>query len=284
MVYKLPTRSRIEFVALKIGNINQMVDFYTKVVGLHLIKRNEDEAYLGISQRKIFLSLHKINHPSKNKNVANMRSFSLILPDKKSLRAILVHISNLGIKISKIKSNVYFDMFYLMDPEGNQVALGISKFHHALKNVKGAYLEAPSKDITLNNYLKGFKSKVNYLPPSTSFGWIRMSVVNLKRSVKFYHEQFGLDYQLNHDATQAILMTNNDHRQQLILDQVPALSSHYTNTLGLDYFDVKMFLPLEIARLARHLDRDKIICNYSQPNNFIFVSDPNGINIIFSLL
>ncbi|QBP18782.1 VOC family protein [Acetilactobacillus jinshanensis] len=286
MGYQLPTRSKVEFVSLKISNLNQMVDFYTKVIGLSLIKRTERVAYLGIpSKRKIFISLHKLDTPSKDKNVANMKSFSLILPDQDSFKKSLVHIDNLGIKVSGVQSNEYFDMFHLVDPEGNQVALYIEKFNfHDTDVTKVNWLNLSFKSETLNHYLGGFKAKSEKLPTTTRFGWIDIRVNNLKKSLHFYRDILGLDAQIDTKNKQAVLMTNHDHHRQFVLRQDSNLDPRNTETLGLDYFDIKMFSASEMSQLAKHFSNEDVDCQYSRPNNFIFVSDPDLINITFSLL
>lgn len=286
MGYQLPTKSKLEFVSLKISNLNQMVDFYTKVIGLSLIKRTEREAYLGIpSKKKIFISLRKLDNPSKDKNVANMKSFSLILPDQDSFKKSLVHIDNLGIKVAGVESNEYFDTFHLTDPEGNRVSLYIEKFDTSKTDMTQVnWLELPFHSESLNHYLGDFKAKSEKLPTTTRFGWIDMLVHNLHDSLQFYHHDLGLDVQVDSKTNRAVLMTSHDHRRQFVLRQSDGLDPRNNRTLGLDYFDMKMFNATEMSQLAKHFAQDKVDCQYSRPNNFIFVSDPDQINITFSLL
>ena len=111
-----------------------------------------------------------------------------------------------------------------------------------------------------------------------------MAVSDLKRSVAFYRQQFGLEAQLDSSAERAALLDSHDHRQQFVLRQDDQLDNRSTKTLGLDYFDVKMFTSSEIAQLAKHLGQSSVDFQYSRPNNFIFVSDPDQINMTFSLL
>ena len=286
MSYCLPANSKVRFIALRISNINQMVDFYTKVIGLSLIRRTEKEAYLGIpSQKRIFISLREIDNPSKNRQVPNLKSFSLVLPNCKNLKQNLVHINNLGIKIPRIEINPDFNRFYLTDPEGNRiyvVAPTKSCTSDVIKRMK--WLDLKFKPVTLSTYLKDFNVKRNLLPETTRFGWIKLQVNDLKRSLDFYQNQLGLLSQVDSRQHQAVLISKGDHHQQFILKQADNLNQRNFKTLGLSYFDVHLIGPNDISQLAQHLKMSKIDCQYSPANHFIFVQDPDRIGITFSML
>lgn len=286
MGYCLPINTRVKFIALKISNINQMVDFYTKVIGLHPIKRSEDIAYLGLAQKKMFIILKRIAHGASVKHVANIHSFTLVLPNEESLKKSLVHINNLGIKIFHVQTNKYYDMFSLKDPEGNWVSLCYEKFDPSKEDLKNVnWLDTPVKEVSLHDYLNKFDQKNNELPEGTSFGWLSIMVSDLKAPVKFYNEQFGLDYMFNEDQTEAVLMSSSDHRPQFVLKQAAAgLKARTQQNLGLNYIDLKMYHPDEVETLAQHLKANGLKFTYSSLNKFIFVSDPDNISMTFSLL
>lgn len=285
-MYRLPAKSRIEFIALKVHDMNQMVDFYTKVIGLYLISRNEHIAYLGFPlHKRVFICLKKIDSDEEysNPNMANIKSFSLVLPNQTTFKKILVYIRNLGIKIKHVNTNLFLDSFHLTDPEGNNVTLEydkvsasvISKHQNVINNVK---------KVDLDDYLGAFRHEIHHIPYKTRIYRIQMSVPNLKQSIQFYHKQLGFRYQTSINNNKIIISSSRNQKQQLILNQNKKLMNHKSNLPGLDYVNIRMSKASEIMALAKHLDKDKMNFAYNRTNSFIFVSDPSDINLIFSLL
>ncbi|GLB47091.1 hypothetical protein WR164_10700 [Philodulcilactobacillus myokoensis] len=284
MEYKIPVNASVGLVALRIDNLNQMIDFYTKVIGLSLLKRTEREAYLGIdSSNKVLISLRRVQHPEIVKNETGMASFSIVLPDNDDFKKCLVHINNLGIKLSDIYQNGYYDIVKLIDPEGNHIVLEFKKFHSDL-DVKDINLfDINAKKIKLNDYLEDFNAKSKLLPSSAFLGWINIFVSNLSKSIKFYHDQLGLKVCFNHDKTAAILTTENE-RRQIVLTEKNDLSPRKTEVLGLDYINFKFNTALELTQLANHLENGNNEYKYIKEDGFLFVIDPDDMNVSFSII
>lgn len=273
-----------EFFVLKVSNVNQMVDFYTKVIGLQLIRRSENEAYLGIKAKKrIFIGMHKINdeHPNKRSSTVNLKGFTLILPNKNSLKNTLVRIHNLGIKVSKIKINIFYDKVSFKDPEGNVVTLIVNKIDPNANSLDIAnLLKVEDQSVSIRKYLAGFDIKNRTLPSNTKLGSLILTVKNVAKTAEFYQKQLGLHCQMDNDTA----MLFNKDQCLFVLVQDPDAKNDDTDTLGLDYIDLKVHDVNTLTRLVLHLKNNKVSCKYSSINHFLFVFDPNGISMTISLI
>ncbi|MEJ6400346.1 VOC family protein [Nicoliella lavandulae] len=102
MKYQLPAGSKIKLVALRVKDLDSMIDFYTQIVGMTSVKRTENISYLGTNEHQVSLTLRKIDNPTDGRDASNVTRFAFKMPSSSSLKQLLLHVKNLGLKLTPI--------------------------------------------------------------------------------------------------------------------------------------------------------------------------------------
>ncbi|KRN29297.1 hypothetical protein IV38_GL000179 [Lactobacillus selangorensis] len=60
--FKIAPETRIGFLALKVQDLDKMTEFYTNILGLRVLKRTNDQVYLGTQvNQEVLLTFRQID-------------------------------------------------------------------------------------------------------------------------------------------------------------------------------------------------------------------------------
>lgn len=285
--FSIAEETRIRFVALKVKDLQAMVDFYSQIAGLDLLKRSEQLAYLGTRQnQEVLVTLHKISGHKAKKPTAGLEHMAILLPDRDTLGSALQHMIDNGIVINGLYENAYSQTFIIHDPEGNGVEFAYDKSAsqwrtpNAIDWKKEKTVKADQEAI-----LKHQNGKYNSAPAGVSIGHVQFRVNDLADTARFYEKGLGFEVNDDADPKQLFLAAGDYHHHIGInLTDDDTLAKPAWDTYGLDY--VNFVLPNEAAMdlLRTNLDAQGFK-NYEYNGQFHYlqVTDPNGINLWFAL-
>lgn len=285
--YIIADETRIRYVALKVKDLQAMVDFYTQIAGLALLKRSEEVAYLGTRQnQEVLVTLHKIAGHTPKAPTAGLEHMAILLPDRNTLGSALQHMVDNGIAIDGVFENSYSQTFIIHDPEGNGVEFADDKSASEWRTPNAIdWHNERTKTIAQDVLLKHQGDKYAAAPAGISIGHVQLRVNNLADTAKFY--EAGLGFSVNNDADPkqlflaagdyhhhiGINLTNDEHLAKPVFDEY-----------GLDY--VNLILPNESAMdlLRTNLDAQGFKdYDYNSQFHYLQVTDPNGINLWFAI-
>lgn len=199
-------------VIIKVGNLDRSIDFYTNILGFEILKRNDNEVKLTVDGKSSFLTLIEPDDVlAKRRGTTGLYHFALLLPSKKDLANIVIHLS---------KHNVYFgasdhlvsEALYLQDPDGNEIEIyrdrDASKWTWSNDQVDMATIpldfERLLKHATPNE-------PWDKLPAKTVMGHIHLHVAELEETERFYVEGLGMDLVLRFGGQALFLSYGNYH-------------------------------------------------------------------------
>lgn len=285
--YIIADETRIRYVALKVKDLQAMVDFYTQIAGLALLKRSEEVAYLGTRQnQEVLVTLHKIAGHTPKAPTAGLEHMAILLPDRNTLGSALQHMVDNGIAIDGVFENSYSQTFIIHDPEGNGVEFADDKSASEWRTPNAIdWHNERTETIAQDVLLKHQGDKYAAAPAGISIGHVQLRVNNLADTAKFY--EAGLGFSVNNDADPkqlflaagdyhhhiGINLTNDEHLAKPVFDEY-----------GLDY--VNLILPNESAMdlLRTNLDVQGFKdYDYNSQFHYLQVTDPNGINLWFAI-
>lgn len=213
--YTIDAATSVERGVLKVIDLTRQIDFYEQVVGLTLLGKTEDFAYLGAkNDTKVLLELRKTAEkiqPAKSTGLFHIAflvpsredfatKFFEILRNKETVDSPLEQVNRFPhferiIPIAKLDSasdHGYSEAFYLSDVEGNGIEI---------------YADRPQED--WDKYPEGsnplnFKELSNIaqfetdgkLPQGTTIGHVHLRVDDLEKTLAFYNEVLGFESQL----------------------------------------------------------------------------------------
>ncbi|MHA8110851.1 VOC family protein [Lactobacillaceae bacterium Melli_B4] len=284
MKYQMPAGSKIKLVALRVDDLDSMIDFYTQIIGMTSVKRTENISYLGTSEHQVSLTLRKIDQPIERDDSANMVRFAFKFPTSSSLKRLLLHVKNLGVKLTDIQYNHNFEWIELTDPEGNHVVLfaEINGITFAADHAE-QWKHDEGDVITINRFLRDEEQRLKHIPAKAELSWLELNVSDIEQSMHFYHDLIGMeDISVNNQDTKTLVMPE-DHSQQIILTQQPDIDEHDYEVLGVDYISFKMVRARDVDELYNVISSDKSAAHYDQIDHLLFLNDPDQINVTFSV-
>jgi catechol 2,3-dioxygenase len=188
--------SHIREVTLKVSNLEQTLDFYTRIVGLKLLSQNHQSAIVGAGVSPIFYLNEIPGLPRPPVNAPGLYHSAILFPDRRSLAVKIAQLSLQGYSLGQA-DHLVSEAFYFSDPEGN----GLELYRDRPKeewNWPGGKVEMATNPIDFQSFIKEIRdqdpSELSPEAPSTTrLGHIHLRVTDLDASEKFYCNLLGFE-------------------------------------------------------------------------------------------
>ncbi|MDN3083777.1 VOC family protein [Enterococcus faecalis] len=123
MVQALPSNIGIQQVTLKVADLDKMVNFYTKTIGLKLLKQGEGRAWLAPQgTNDAILVLKELTAGEENQGTTGLYHIAFLLPTRKDLGNMLLWLLQENVQIGAADHG-YSEALYLSDPENNGIEI-----------------------------------------------------------------------------------------------------------------------------------------------------------------
>jgi catechol 2,3-dioxygenase len=125
--YKVPTRTKIGHVHLKVSDLNKSLEFYQGLLGFELTMMYGDQAAFisaGGYHHHIGLNTwHSLGLPPAEKNSVGLYHTAILYPTRKDLAVIFDRIRRAYYPLTGASDHGVSEALYLDDPDGNGVEL-----------------------------------------------------------------------------------------------------------------------------------------------------------------
>jgi catechol 2,3-dioxygenase len=193
--YRLPDATRLGPVRLQVADLGRSLDYYQRVLGLHLLDHNAGQAALAAEgEEEPLVALHERRgvRPVPRSGLLGLYHFAILLPDRHALGRFVAHLGNLGERAGSAEHGVS-EALYLTDPDG----LGIevyadrprSQWQHHNRQL---YMTTDRLDIR-GLLAAGGDRAWSGMPSGTTMGHVHLHVGDLDRAEAFYHRALGFD-------------------------------------------------------------------------------------------
>lgn len=284
MVFKLDSNMQLGHVHLRVINILNMKDFYTKL-GLQVIHEEENKVVLAIpDSRDPFLILTTDNNTiPRPPRTTGLFHLAILVKSREDLAHVLGNISQEGIAITGAGDHIYSEAFYLNDPEGNGIEIYRDRPRNEwIKDGKGGYVTATNPvDVqgvmTLFNPSRPWKG----LPEGTVLGHIHLNVSQLnEQTTSFYINALGMDIMTNFMES-ALFISAGGYHHHIAINIWQGIGSPNppADTTGLVAYSLILSSEEELQKLAHNLTIHEI--PYTLENDQLIVRDFNDDLMIF---
>jgi catechol 2,3-dioxygenase len=177
-------------LTLRVKDLEAQLEFY-KLLGFQVIHSEGNQTDLALPGQHFKLSLiHELNAPLRPQSTLGLYHFALLLPDRKSLAAIIRKLLEVRYpNFQGASDHGVSEAFYLSDPEGN----GIELYRDRPQN-EWPYEHGKLKMVTKGLDVEGLLQESPIAQPlnaQTTFGHLHLHVANLDEAETFY-TQFGM--------------------------------------------------------------------------------------------
>lgn len=127
MAYKIPAKTKIGHVHLKVANIDRALGFYCDLLGFEITQRYGSSA--------VFISAGGYHHhiglntwyskdgPPAPKRSAGLFHLAILYPERKDLAEVLKRLTDMNYPLTGASDHGVSQAIYLDDPDGNGVEL-----------------------------------------------------------------------------------------------------------------------------------------------------------------
>ncbi|MGU3540383.1 VOC family protein, partial [Methylobacterium sp. A54F] len=118
---------QIDRVTLVVHDLDRIVEFYTKAIGLSVLDRTGDDARLGVDSVTLVALLRDPAARRVTPQDAGLFHTAFLLPDRADLSAWLRHTASLRVPLAGASDHLVSEALYLADPEGNGIEVYVDR-------------------------------------------------------------------------------------------------------------------------------------------------------------
>lgn len=279
MVDTLPKETIVKQVKLKVENLEAMTDFYTKMIGLVLLNKTENTAFLGAQDSsETIMILEELVDPIMKNNTTGLYHTAFLLPSRKDLGNSLLWLMQNNIELGAADHG-YSEAIYLTDPEGN----GIEIYQDKPKtewDIRGdGEIIGVTEELDGDAVVAEADRQWLGLAPGSRIGHIHLQVADLDVTEKFY-EQLGFSLKSNFGG-RAKFFAAGDYHHHIGMNTWNSRNAALISEkqLGLAWYTFQLPSKEAVDLLIKRLDAQGI--EYIAENEQLTIQDPNGMQIKF---
>lgn len=199
-------------IHLWVQDLQRSLVFYEKVLGFRILTTEKKKATLTVDGVHPLIILEADdNILSKQARRTGLYHFALLLPTRKDLANMLVHLMQTGFTPEGASDHDVSEALYLTDPDGHGIEIYIDKPSHLWTWQEGQVYMGANRlnidDLLTQKTEEGFVQ----LPKETVLGHIHLHVADLERAEEFYTKGLGFKTVLYYGGQAIFLSTGNYH-------------------------------------------------------------------------
>lgn len=270
---------RIGRVALAVADPDRSIRFYEDVIGLSLLSREGEVAYMGAGDEP-FLLLHGQPGAQPVQRATGLYHFAILVPSRHDLARTLYHLLQVDGPISGFADHAVSEAIYLTDPDGHGIEIYRDRERDEWQ-YPGGSLRMTTEPIDLQGILDELAGEVpaSYkMAAGTFMGHVHLQVAEIAATEQFYTGSIGLDLVLRY-GPRATFMSANGYHHHLGANTWAGenLTPAPTDAARLMWYEI--IQPDEAALRATGERLEAAGFATERENGAFVVTDPSGIRV-----
>lgn len=266
-------------VGLKVLDLDGMKKFYQEIIGFEVISEEGNEVQLGTDGKSLLRLTAAEGLVPKRGRYSGIYHFAILLPNRKELGKILLHLHNRDIRVGS-SDHLVSEALYLSDPEGNGIEIYRDRDPEewSWSNGEVAMTVDPIDAEGILREAGLATENWSGMPSGTLMGHVHLHVSNLAEAKKFYTEGLGFEV-VTEMGGQALFLSDQKYHHHIGLNiwngiGIPALPE---NEAGLDFFTLVF---ADEAKRSGIADRLRALgAEVTEAAGYWETQDPAGITI-----
>ncbi|GEN55597.1 glyoxalase [Halolactibacillus alkaliphilus] len=266
-------------VSLKVSDLQRSLTFYQTVIGFKVLSQTNTTAELTADGHTVLLTLIQPKDVTpKHQQTTGMYHFALLLPEKKDLADMIVHLSRHNIDIGAA-DHLVSEAIYLSDLDGNEIEVYVDRdpaeWTWNDNQVKMA-TEPLNIESLMTHRIEG--SEWQGLPEETIMGHIHLYVADLNQTKAFYVEGLGLDVASVFGSNALFLSSGHYHHHVGINTwKGEGLPPEKQSSVGMQSFKMVYSDSVVLNEVVTRLKKQGVIVD--EIDQRLFTKDPSGNRI-----
>lgn len=269
----LPATSAIGRVALRVTDLDRLVEFYRDVVGLVVHHREGDRATLGNGEEPLLSLRVDPDAPERHRDETGLFHTAFRVPSRAALGDALERVRGRW-HLTGASDHLVSEALYLADPEGNGIEIYRDRPREEWPtNPDGTVgMETRRLDIDALGDLCTGKDTV---PSETDVGHVHLEVSSLADAREFYVDALGMNVRQRYGES-ALFVAAGDYHHHVGLNVWNGRSEPASGR-GLAWFEVVVPDRESLDGVRRRFEEREI--DVSETEDGITVADPDEIQL-----
>lgn len=276
--FQIASETHIGLVALKVADLENMTNFYTQVIGLHILSQTTTQTSLGVLDGQPLLILEKIDHPLPLTRRTGLYHVAFLVPNRGALGEALRHYLTIDAPLVGASDHGYSEALYLTDPEGNGIEVYRDKPMSEWDIRENGEIHGITIEMDAQGVVAAATKEWQGFSEETIIGHVHLKVADLEKTETFFTDVLGFALKSNFGRQAKFFAAGTYHHHIgsniWMGEHVPAMQEH---DLGLSYFSFVVPSRQELERLRTQLTEKNI--PYQHEKTALWLVDPNGITI-----
>jgi catechol 2,3-dioxygenase len=271
-------------ISLVVRNLDAMLDFYVRQLRLKPKVHDDQPVELRPSERSsepLLILRHDAKAETAPTDAAGLYHYALLVPDRRSLAATYLSLGKAGVLFDGHADHLVSEALYLTDPEGNGIEIYADRPREQWRFDEDGKVEMGTLPLDIDSLLAELsgtpEDSLTTIPEGTRVGHVHLRVTDLGRSIVFYQQLLRLDLMSYWGSAAFLSVGGYHHHIGMNTWQSLGGPTHSPSWSGLEFFTVKMS-ETRVSELSAKLT-DSLVA-YSRDSDSLFVSDPDGIELL----
>lgn len=263
---------------LLVADLVKMTDYYSKSVGLEIIKQTKTQVTLGYNGQVIIRLVAKPSLPFAAPNEAGLFHNAILYESRAELANTLLNMLRTTPELyTGAGDHLVSEAFYFNDPEGNGVEIYYDRPRETWQWQDGM-VEMDVLYIDPVQYIKDYSDE-KVSDTNKVIGHIHLKVGNIGKARQFYEGVLGFAVTTSMPGALFVAIGGYHHRIGMNT-WLSAGAGPRKKTLGYSNVIITLDSPIDITALIERLDAAKII--YTYKNDVLRVADPWNNDLSFT--
>ncbi len=276
MIFHEQSVKHVESLTLKVMDLEKMSRFYADMLGFEVLEQSAEEIVLGVNGQEMLKLEHSAAIHPKNGRFAGLYHFAILLPNRKELGKVLLHLHEQKIPLGSSDHRVS-EALYFSDPEGNGIEIYRDR-EPAEWEWRGEQVHMTVDPLAVQSVAEAAQGELwGGMPAGTLLGHIHLHVSDLEAAHAFYTEALGFDV-VARFGHQALFISDAGYHHHIGLNVwngtgIPALPK---DAAGLSHYVIRV--PAS-ARTAIEERLRLYGAEFHAEGNVLKTADPSGNRI-----
>lgn len=193
--FRLPDYTHVGSVRLQISNLERSREYYTRVLGLRVMREGQGVVVLGPhGDDTPLVELHedKRVRAVPRRGLLGLFHFAILLPDRAALGRFVSHLAEQGIQPG-MSDHLVSEAVYLQDPDNLGIEVYRDRPRSDWREVSGQLAMSTEPMDVQAAVAAGAGKAWTGMPSGTRMGHLHLHVGDIEQAARFYHDALGLD-------------------------------------------------------------------------------------------
>jgi catechol 2,3-dioxygenase len=190
---ELPPSTTVGAVELSVADLERSLEYYTRAIGLQVLRRDGAAASLGVAGRELLALVEEAGARPATGHTG-LYHFALLVPDRVDLARWLAHAARDRVPLVGLSDHFVSEALYLSDPDEHGIEIYWDRPRKSWEGQVGDRMTTLALDVeSLLSELGDPRSEAfDGLPPGTVMGHVHLKVAGIAETVAFYRDVVGL--------------------------------------------------------------------------------------------